>query len=253
MAHPVNSFTLIRLLHDFKHSLVHVSCRKLAQKVTENALKVELMHLTHTELKSRLNYFAGFSPECHVFRVEDSHPAGIDHAFLQVENLSAGSLNFDKLYTVGEGALEPGAIAVIPSLKSITTLKSFTQAKEKLQDADLFEHFKTSYDYDEVHLDLLVYRNLTGEFDLQNKYPRLIRTLFRKEYKEKESTYPLDVYRNQSLPGKILKMYEHTLDLFEYMHFQVRSNIKPADAIELQNAVDQGRKYWKVDEANGPQ
>ena len=44
---PMNSFTLIRLLQDFKHSLVHVACRKLAEHVAENAIKVELMHLTH--------------------------------------------------------------------------------------------------------------------------------------------------------------------------------------------------------------
>lgn len=96
-----------------------------------------------------------------------------------------------------------------------------------------------------------MFRNLTGEFDLHNKYPRLIRALFRKEFKDKESTYPLDVYKSKSMPGKILKMYEYTLELFEYLHFQVRGNIKPVNAIEMQNAVDQGMKYWKVDEANG--
>ena len=60
---------------------------------------------------------------------------------------------------------------------------------------------------------------LHREFDLQNKYPRLIKALFRKEHKDKESIYPLDVYKSQSLPGKILKMYECTLELFEYLHF----------------------------------
>ena len=77
---------------------MHVACRKLAEHVAENALKVELMHLTHQELKPRLNYFAGFGAEGHVFRVEESHPSGVDQPFLQIDDLKVPSLNFDQMH-----------------------------------------------------------------------------------------------------------------------------------------------------------
>lgn len=89
------------------------------------------MYLTHKELKQRLNYFSGFGPESHIFRVEANHPDGIDHPSLQLDQLKVASLNFDKLYTVGEAALEPGTMAVIPSLQSISLLKNYPQSKER--------------------------------------------------------------------------------------------------------------------------
>lgn len=95
---PINSFTLIRLMHDYKHSLVHLACRKLSQSVVENALKVEMMHVTHKELLPRINYFAGFGPEQHIFKIEDSHPTCIDHPFLLLNDIRAPSLEFDKLH-----------------------------------------------------------------------------------------------------------------------------------------------------------
>ena len=39
--------------------------------------------------------------------------------------------------------------------------------------------------------------------------------------------------------------------MFEFMFYNTRINIQLIDQIEMQNAVDQGRKYWKIDEANG--
>ena len=56
------------------------------------------MHLTHQELKPRLNYFAGFGAEGHVFRVEESHPSGVDQPFLQIDDLKVPSLNFDQMH-----------------------------------------------------------------------------------------------------------------------------------------------------------
>lgn len=139
---------------------------------------------------------------------------------------------------------------VIPSLRSISNLR--THQKEHLSDP--FEQFKANYDYDEVHLELLVYRNLSSNFDLQNKQPKLLRALFSgqaRSDKTEKGTQVLDHVKTHSLPGKLLKIYGYMLELFEYQYFLVRGHIKPLDSIEMQNAVDQGRKYWKVDEANG--
>lgn len=44
------------------------------------------------------------------------------------------------------------------------------------------------------------------------------------------------------------QVYWHSLTLFEFIHFKVMANIKPIDLIDMQNAVDQGRQYWIVDE-----
>lgn len=161
LAQQINHFTLIRLLHDYKHSLVHVSCRQLQQKITESALRVELMQVTHRELKPRLNYSAGLPPEYHIFKIEDSHSQGTDHPFLQIDSLRTSTSVFGDLYAQGEGALPAGATSTIPSLKSILTLAAYPQQyKEKL--VDVFELHKPAYDYDAVNLDLLVYRNLTS-------------------------------------------------------------------------------------------
>ena len=40
------------------------------------------MQLTHSELKTRLNYFGGLGPEHHVFKIEDSHSQDTDHSYL---------------------------------------------------------------------------------------------------------------------------------------------------------------------------
>lgn len=65
--------TLIRILTDYKSALVHISCRQLSNFISENSFKVELLHITHSELKPRLNYFGGLGPENHVFKIEDTH------------------------------------------------------------------------------------------------------------------------------------------------------------------------------------
>ena len=78
----INQMTLIRMLSDYKLSLVHISCRQLTNSIIENSFKVELMQLTHSELKTRLNYFGGLGPEHHVFKIEDSHSQDTDHSYL---------------------------------------------------------------------------------------------------------------------------------------------------------------------------
>ena len=39
---------------------------------------------------------------------------------------------------------------------------------------------------------------------------------------------------------------------FEFIFTEIRYCIKPVDMVEMQNAMDAQRKYWKVDEANTP-
>lgn len=84
---PLNPFTTVRLLHDYKHALVHVACRQLSRNILEDAWRVELMHVTHKDLKHRVNYFGGLPPEHHVFRFEDSHQRDTEPPFLQVNQL----------------------------------------------------------------------------------------------------------------------------------------------------------------------
>lgn len=79
--------TLIRILTDYKSALVHISCRQLSNFISENSFKVELLHITHSELKPRLNYFGGLGPENHVFKIEDTHSQETDHPYLQVQDL----------------------------------------------------------------------------------------------------------------------------------------------------------------------
>ena len=47
-------------------------------------------------------------------------------------------------------------------------------------------------------------------------------------------------------------IYNQVLLLFQFLFNDLRGSVKPIDAIEMQNAMDQGRKYWQIDEANTP-
>ena len=85
MPHPINRYTLVRLLTDYKHKLVHLGCRQMHQEILQRAQKIELMHVTHRELRPRISYFGGLPAEYHVFRLEDSHYKGVDQAFIQVD------------------------------------------------------------------------------------------------------------------------------------------------------------------------
>jgi hypothetical protein len=42
---PLNQFTKIRLMHDYKISLVHIGCREIHKSILTNALKLELLYL----------------------------------------------------------------------------------------------------------------------------------------------------------------------------------------------------------------
>ena len=69
---PISQFTKIRLLNDYKISLVHIGCRELHQSILTNALKVDMLFL-HGQLKHRINYSAGLGQEYQLFKMETSH------------------------------------------------------------------------------------------------------------------------------------------------------------------------------------
>ena len=69
---PISQFTKIRLLNDYKISLVHIGCRELHQSILTNALKVDMLFL-HGQLKHRINYSAGLGQEYQLFKMEMSH------------------------------------------------------------------------------------------------------------------------------------------------------------------------------------
>ena len=47
----------------------------------------------------------------------------------------------------------------------------------------------------------------------------------------------------------MLQIYTQVLILFEFLYYSSRVNIKPIDNIEVQNAMDQNRHFWRIDEA----
>lgn len=59
-------------------------------------------------------------------------------------------------------------------------MKMFTQRQEKINSkrTDLFSNFRESYEFDKGSLDLLIYKNFTAGFDLENAYPRFLHSIF---------------------------------------------------------------------------
>ena len=175
---PINKFTMVRLLHDYKHALVHVACRQLSRNVLEDAWRVELMHVTHRDLKHRTTYFGGLQPEHHIFRFEASHQKDTEPPFMQVNKLRLDSKAglFDGIVNNGEDCLPSNLISTIPSLRSIYKLKSLPDERQQAlsESESLFQRFNGHFDYSTVHLELLVYRNLTSQFNHENRSPRLM-------------------------------------------------------------------------------
>ena len=110
------------MLFDYKSSLAHVMCRKLQQIVFKNAMKVELMNITHRQLKDRMFYFGGVTPEHHMFKIEDTHPKNIDPPFLMIPLLKTSTDIFKDIYSKGEAAIPVNIINTIPSISSLIRL-----------------------------------------------------------------------------------------------------------------------------------
>ena len=127
----------------------------------------------------------------------------------------------------------------------------FTQRQEKINSKrnDLFSKFKEDYEFDPVQVDLLIYKNFSAGFDLENGYPRFLHKIFENQ---KDSLSYLEMLKEHSLPSKMTMIYNQVLLLFQFLFNDIRGSLKPIDVIEMQNAMDQGRKYWQIDEANTP-
>jgi len=113
----------------------------------------------------------------------------------------------------------------------------FTQRQEKINNKrnDLFSRFKENYEYDKEQLDLLVYKNFSAGFDLENGYPRFLHKIFEKQ---KDSHSYLEMLKACSIPNKMTMIYNQVLLLFQFLFNDIRGSVKPIDAIEMQNAMD---------------
>jgi len=89
---PLNTYTAIKLIKDYKLNLVNISCRDIHRRILENALRIEAMHVTHRELKQRINYFGGLPLELNPFRFEDNHPHEADPSFIRSSKLLVNGL-----------------------------------------------------------------------------------------------------------------------------------------------------------------
>jgi hypothetical protein len=47
LAQPINSYSVIKLLNDYKTSLVNVAAREIHKSVLLNAVRVQTIHVTH--------------------------------------------------------------------------------------------------------------------------------------------------------------------------------------------------------------
>eukprot|EP00356_Strombidium_inclinatum_P014208 CAMPEP_0170508218 /NCGR_PEP_ID=MMETSP0208-20121228/61641_1 /TAXON_ID=197538 /ORGANISM="Strombidium inclinatum, Strain S3" /LENGTH=122 /DNA_ID=CAMNT_0010790981 /DNA_START=303 /DNA_END=668 /DNA_ORIENTATION=- len=111
------------------------------------AIKAEMMYVTHRQLKDRMLYFGGLPPENHMFRIEDSHPKNVDPPFLMINELKTSTDIFKDLYSKGESALPMNFLGTIPSLSSIFRLPAFTANKDKIfGNINLFELFRPHYE-----------------------------------------------------------------------------------------------------------
>ena len=216
------------------------------------------MYVTHQELKQRITAFGGLPQESHIFKMEDSHFKRVDHPFIQMET---SVLTPDHLLPdlpdqeISEsnptGCLKPALITNIPSLRSIWEMPWYTAPQERtnLKYKDWFAVFKSSYEYSQTLLDLLVFKNLTAGFELENSQREFVCKIFSHN---KDHPSQLGALKTHSIPSKLWKIYNHVLLLFQFFFFEARGSVKPVDLIEIQDSMDQGRKYWQIDEANTP-
>ena len=76
---------------------------------------------------------------------------------------------------------------------------------------------------------MLIFKNVTMHFDLENRSARLMRKLFA----EKPPSEPSGLVH-----AKLATIYNYVVDLFEYCVFEARSGIKPVDFIEMVTACE---------------
>jgi hypothetical protein len=128
-----------------------------------------------------------------------------------METLKTDTDVLGSLYEKGEEAISHDCTRIIPSMQSIVKLQPFTKTKEKLMlsQSDLFEKNLSRCQYSDFNLNLLIYKNLSSQFDLENRAHAFSRQLFKREVgKDGASLYQLDIVKNHSLIGKVLKIYE---------------------------------------------
>jgi hypothetical protein len=105
-----------------------------------------------------------------------------------METLKTDTDVLGSLYEKGEEAISHDCTRIIPSMQSIVKLQPFTKT---------------------FNLNLLIYKNLSSQFDLENRAHAFSRQLFKREVgKDGASLYQLDIVKNHSLIGKVLKIYE---------------------------------------------
>lgn len=164
--------------------------------------------------------------------------------------------SLDQLYE-NEDELPFSFLRTIPNFKSIQNLKNFSKIKEKWPEnlESLFTKYHEHFDYSDFNLELLVYKNISNQFDLENRNFRFLHMVFPKptplplnQIGRKEQNY-LQFIKRFSLPYKILEIFKNVELLFEFTLLNNRNNIKPADTIELYDAVDENRQFWIIDEA----
>ena len=128
-----------------------------------------------------------------------------------METLKTDTDVLGSLYEKGEEAIPHDCTRIIPSMQSIIKLQPFTKTKEKLMlsQPDLFEKNLDRCQYSDFNLNLLIYKNLSSQFDLENRAHAFSRQLFKREVgKDGASLYQLDIMKNHSLIGKVLRIYE---------------------------------------------
>ena len=82
-------------------------------------MRIELAHVTHCELKDRINYFGGLPQEYHIFKFEEKHDSEREPPFWQAENLKTKTKVFDDITKKGDSNIPQNLISTIPGLKSI--------------------------------------------------------------------------------------------------------------------------------------
>lgn len=256
-AHPINVYSQVKLLHDYKLKLANIAARELHKHVLNNAIKVQTMYVTHCELKQRLNYFAGLKPEHQPFQFEKGYATVAEPRYICAGlNCSAHDNLIEELHE-DEDNVSSELLRVIPSVKSIQRLPVFTKLKEKWPETQqsLLDRYQSSIEYSEFHLELLVYKNISAVFDMENQNYSFLKLLFpapvaesaKTNYREVENY--LQFAKRYSLPYKVFEIYRHMLTLFEFTLFTFQTNVKPVDLIDVQAFMDQDRQYWTIDEA----
>lgn len=189
------------------------------------------MHVTHSELKRRLNYFAGLTLENQPFRVEKNFKWEVEPACLRAEKLRVDELVFQGLYEHGQDEAYKKMITTVPSLQSLIALQPFTKDDPSSWKSSLFERHRDLYTFPQEHLDILLYNGISCVFDIENK-----------NYKSMFSLFPtaryLDFVKQNSLHSKLAGLYSQVTLLFEFVAVTNRGNTKPIDLVEMQLAME---------------